>query len=103
MEEKVYSICGDGDLSLIKEIGNNPNYVFENDPNFTTLKLFNDSGTVINVNSWIECANYVNGGWLSDNLDFVNGEKTLFIIGCTFFILYKIKNIILKQSEQNKL
>ena len=44
-------------------VGNDPNYVFENDPNYETLRLFDIEGNVINVNSWFECANYVNGGW----------------------------------------
>ena len=35
----------------------------------------NSEGKIINVNSWIECANYVNGGWFSDKIDLINGEK----------------------------
>ena len=47
------------------EIGSDPNFVFVNDPEFNTLILFDVDGNIVNVNSWIECAHYVNGGWLS--------------------------------------
>ena len=46
-------------------IGNNPDFVFLNDPNFSTTVLYDIEGNIINVNSWIECAHYVNGGWSS--------------------------------------
>ena len=61
---KIENICGKniGEYSL-ENIQNNPNFVFENDPNYETVVLYSSEGTVINVNSWIECANYVEGGW----------------------------------------
>ncbi len=60
----ITSICGDqpSNQELI-EIGSDPNFVFQNDPEFITLRLFDIEGNIINVNSWIECAHYVNGGW----------------------------------------
>ena len=33
------------------------------DINFNKLTLFDIEGNVIEVNSWFECAHYVNGGW----------------------------------------
>ena len=59
-------------------VGNDPNYVFENDPNYETLRLFDIEGNVINVNSWFECANYVNGGWVNDLNLFINEERMFF-------------------------
>ena len=60
----VEKICGInvGEYSL-ESIQNNPNFIFENDPNYETVVLYSSEGAVINVNSWIECAHYVNGGW----------------------------------------
>ena len=60
----IISICGDqpSNQELI-EIGSDPNFVFQNDTEFITLRLFDIEGNIINVNSWIECAHYVNGGW----------------------------------------
>lgn len=79
MHKKTEVICGVSDLKPdFDEIGNNPNFVFENDPNFETIKLFDVEGNIVNVNSWLECANYVNGGWTNNISDFVDGEKFLF-------------------------
>lgn len=60
----IEQICGEqvGSISL-SSIQNDPNFIFENDPTYETLVLYNTDGTIINVNSWIECANYVQGGW----------------------------------------
>tara|TARA_B100000902_G_C27187939_1_gene852351 strand:- start:439 stop:762 length:324 start_codon:yes stop_codon:yes gene_type:complete len=84
MEDKLALIennCGlkPADQELV-EIGSNPNFVFLNDPNFTTLRLFDLEGNIINVNSWIECAHYVNGGWLTTYNDGLSGNLLLFSI-----------------------
>ena len=55
----------------------------------------------INVNSWIECAHYVNGGWFNSQLLMFQGDKYNFIsafccfINVTIFLvfLYKKKKI----------
>ena len=70
-------------------VGNDPNYVFENDPNYETLRLFDIEGSVINVNSWFECANYVNGGW-SMNFSSFSGDLFFFGITSSFLALYLI-------------
>lgn len=94
MEERIFEICGkSGDLVLLNQIGNDPNFVFKNDPNFQTIILFNDAGTRINVNSWIECANYVNGGWISDSIDLINGEKIVFF---SLLIIFVVRIVALK-------
>lgn len=88
MHKKIEIICGYSDLKPnFAEIGNDPFFVFENDSNFQTLRLFDQSGNIVNVNSWLECANYVNGGWTDNLSDFFNGEKYLFITICIFFTI----------------
>ena len=83
MHKKTAVICGESDLKPdFEAIGNNPNFVFENDPNFESLRLFDFDGNIVNVNSWLECANYVNGGWTNNISDFTNGEQILFIFFC---------------------
>jgi len=85
MRNLIEKICGTTDLiPNFDEIGNNPNYVFVNDPNFGTIRLFDVEGNIVNVNSWIECAHYVNGGWTNNISDFVDGERIVFI--ALFFI-----------------
>ena len=40
-------------------------------------------GNIVNVNSWIECAHYVNGGW--DNINYQNfGWQPNYIHRATF-------------------
>ena len=77
------------------EIASDPNFVFVNDPNFSTIRLYDIDGNVINVNSWIECAHYVNGGWSPNN--FQNPGDIIFLaitLSMTFgyLILNKYKN-----------
>ena len=91
---KIENICGKniGEYSL-ENIQNNPNFVFENDPNYETVVLYSSEGTVINVNSWIECANYVEGGWTNSLISNTNSELYyfLFLIGFTFSLfIYKL-------------
>ena len=52
-----------------EKIANNPNFVFTPDASFDIKVLYDLDGNVINVNSWLECANYVNGGWFSEIID----------------------------------
>ena len=88
MHKKTAVICGESDLKPdFEAIGNNPNFVFENDPNFESLRLFDFDGNIVNVNSWLECANYVNGGWTNNISDFTNGEQILFFLFCSTIAL----------------
>lgn len=88
MHKKTLVICGESDLKPdFEAIGNNPNFVFENDPSYETVRLFDASGNIVNVNSWLECANYVNGGWTDYSSDFVNGEQLLFFALCGLIVL----------------
>ena len=102
MNPEIERICGLSDyIPDFEAIGNNPNYVFTNDPNYLTVQLLDSNGSVINVNSWIECANYVNGGWRDNLKTFINYEKYLFFvlliatfsyIGAKYLIQIRSKN-----------
>ena len=88
MHKKTSVICGESDLKPdFEAIGNNPNFVFENDLSYETVRLFDADGNIVNVNSWLECANYVNGGWTDYSSDFVNGEQLLFFALCGLIVL----------------
>ena len=79
--QKIIEYCGSKPENLgLTEIGNDPNFVFENDPNFQTVALYDSDGNTIFVNSWLECANYVNGGWVNDLNLFINEERMFFFI-----------------------
>lgn len=96
MENKINLICGEGNINLLEQIGNDPNFVFKNDPNFQTITLYNELGNVININSWLECANYVNGGWVSDKIEILKIEKNFFLILCLILLIYSASKIFLK-------
>lgn len=91
MDTNIVKICGSSEITPdFESIASNPNFIFETDENFTTVVLYNSEGSVINVNSWLECANYVNGGWFSTISDLINYEQRLFysllFIAGTFFL-----------------
>ena len=65
---------------------------FEPDPDFNPITLFNEEGSSVMVNSWLECANYVNGNWTNDISDFFNGEKLLFFLVLGFVSIYFVFN-----------
>ena len=101
MEEKLKLIeqnCGikPANEKLI-EIGSDPNFVFLNDPNFPTLRLFDVEDNIINVNSWLECAHYVSGGWSTNPATNLSGDVffLLMIIGIT--ILYTTFKLSIKR------
>tara|TARA_B100000925_G_C21785619_1_gene378177 strand:+ start:285 stop:593 length:309 start_codon:yes stop_codon:yes gene_type:complete len=71
----------------LPDIINDPNFVFNNDPNFATVVLYDLDGNIVNVNSWIECAHYVSGGW---STSFSNFDGNIFFLISTIglFSLY---------------
>ncbi len=80
MNEKILKSCGENPNKdqIITDVGNDPNFVFENDPLFETKVLYDADGNVVNVNSWVECAHYVEGGWSSSNTSSLIGDKVIF-------------------------
>jgi|TARA_B100002052_G_scaffold50228_1_gene43346 hypothetical protein len=88
--------CGEKPESTeLVDVGNDPNFIFENDPLFETVILYDTEGNVINVNSWLECAHYVTGGWSLSVDAFINEERYLFILLLAFSSIgYLIKKYI---------
>jgi len=100
--ENITKICGEktGPFNL-SEIGNDPNFVFTNDPNYDVVVLFYSDGTKINVNSWIECANYVSGGWSSEIISNTNYEQFYFFFLSTVALsVLAYKNIYKKYVKK---
>lgn len=89
------STCGPQPSGIFYEDpGNNPNFIFVNDENFDPVKLFDIDGNIVFVNSWVECVHYLQGGWMSDKMTTLQGDKYLsiglFVICCltTVAIIY---------------
>ena len=90
--------CGSNNTGVpFPDIGSDPNFIFQNDPLFSVVTLYDIEGNVINVNSWVECAHYVNGGWFSSVSDLINYEKRLFFtiifVTVVFELIRKTKKL----------
>lgn len=70
--------CGDEPINFKNiDISSNPNFVFENDPTYTAVQLFDKEENTVFVNSYIECKHYVEGGWYKKaNNDDLKKPKT---------------------------
>ena len=106
MEEKIKVIeenCGTKPIGEeFIEIGNDPNFVFQNDPNFESLRLFDVDNNIVNVNSWIECANYVSGGWGRNSTATFSGDLIYLFIVVGITITYSVIRLYLKKLSKNE-
>ncbi len=60
----ITKLCGEYPVNFVKkDISSDPNYVFNNDPNYPVKTLFDSEGNKVFVNSFTECEHYVSGGW----------------------------------------
>tara|TARA_B100001057_G_C22777198_1_gene922125 strand:+ start:228 stop:563 length:336 start_codon:yes stop_codon:yes gene_type:complete len=63
-EDNVVGFCGEYPPSFIDvDITSDPNFIFQNDPQYEVVKLFDSEGNSVLVNSFFECQHYVRGGW----------------------------------------
>ena len=52
--KEVVILCGDyPENHITPDIGNDPNFVFQNDPNFLQVRLFDSDGNTVLVNSFM--------------------------------------------------
>ena len=101
MNANIEKICGASEINPdFDAIASNPSFVFEPDKTYETLTLYNSEGSIINVNSWLECANYVNGGWFYNINNLINYEKRLFYILLFFCASYVINDLKQKLKGQ---
>ena len=97
MNKKIENICGLNNTNeTLSDVGNNPDFVFNSDPLYEKVTLFDPEGNKIIVNSWIECAHYVSGGWTNELLSTYT-LKNLFIFLCitllTYFLIKRLFNV----------
>lgn len=86
----IEEVCGLSPEGVVyTDPGNDPNFVFTQDPSFETLSLYDVENNVINVNSWFECAHYVNGGWSNSQIiETFPGDKYIFFAAFALTALY---------------
>ena len=96
---KVVELCGGIPQDFEKvDFSSNPDFVFENDIDFSSKQLFDSEGNTVFVNSFIECEHYVSGGW--DYSPLKNNEIqlqdiTLYVVLFLLAVTYS-KNLIKK-------
>ena len=56
------------------KFSSSPMIVFDNDPDFNKVNLTFEGSNVI-TNSWVECAYYVNSGWIPPGYVFSDGQQ----------------------------
>ena len=62
--EIIQAFCGEYPSDFEdKDISSDPNFVFQNDPAYEAVKLYDIDGNSVFVNSFFECQHYVSGGW----------------------------------------
>jgi hypothetical protein len=92
----IEKICGTKPLDVeFTIIGNNPNFIFTPQNNYNIKTLYDIDGNIINVSSWLECANYVYGGWSDVVPGTINWEKNIFIAYVFIFSAYLVKKSFL--------
>ena len=63
-ESTVEELCGPyPDDFISANVSSNPDFIFENDPNYESVTLFDIDENAATVNSFLECEHYVSGGW----------------------------------------
>ena len=97
----VINLCGQYPDDFVKpDILSDPNFVFENDPNFQAIQLYDGDLNTIYVNSFIECQHYVIGGW--DNSPNQFNEITLHNSLSLIMVSVILVNYIFKKFYQKK-
>tara|TARA_S200000501_G_C20859084_1_gene758962 strand:+ start:1899 stop:3593 length:1695 start_codon:yes stop_codon:yes gene_type:complete len=93
----IEKICGSFPPNFIEPIITDNTYIFENDPSFQPINLYNFLGQGATVNSFKECFYYVSQGWEPDKTTFVDiGIQILPFIVTSFLIYVFLKKNIYK-------
>ena len=77
---EIEKICGPVPPNYEAINPDSENFIFQNDPNFNAINLYDFFGNGATVNSFSECAHYVNGGWEPF-------KTTIFDIGAIFLYI----------------
>lgn len=98
--------CGDQPTGFVEiEIENNPNFIFENEPNFTPIILNDKEGNSISVNSYLECTHYVKGGWFKPNSSItkttLNTEAKILLSTIIVFTISLIYLFLISLKKRN--
>ena len=86
---KIIEICGLVPINYSRKNLNSDNIVFQNDPDFNPINLYDFWGNLVTVNSFEECQHYVEGGWYIDKLTIIDIFQIVFLLLIISFLVYK--------------
>ena len=86
---KIVEICGLIPINYSKKDLSSDNIIFQNDPNFNPINLYDFWGNLVTVNSFEECQHYVEGGWYIDKLTIIDIFQIVFLLLIISFLVYK--------------
>jgi len=97
LNQTVEELCGLEPINFEAiDIASDPNFIFQNDPNYSGVNLYDAENNTVIVNSYLECKHYVDGGWnfipnILSELDLHNGLLTisLFVLLSGFLYFYR--------------
>ena len=90
----VNEVCGATPEGYIKANPSGNDFIFKNDPNFKQINLYDFFGNGATVNSFTECAYYVEGGWhpfKTTIFDLAMQAFTTLLVILSFYLIYKFK------------
>ena len=87
---EVTLICGEIPIDFKKKAITGSDYIFNVDPNFTPINLYNFWGNSATVNSFSECLHYVQGGFRPSEITVFDVGSMLLVTLIGSFFLYKI-------------
>lgn len=100
MENEVIYFCGSYPEDFEKILINNEsNFIFEPDPFYKPIALFDIEKNTVTVNSFTECEHYVTGGWnfnpIKEQELFLQDTISIlfFIFGVFFFYIFGHKKM----------
>lgn len=98
MNNNLQDICGDKPEGFsASEIISDPNFIFENDPSYAVVQLWDKDSNSVFVNSYIECKHYFDGGWSYNPSAFLEQNlqiTTLITFAITFLIVVTAERFI---------
>ncbi len=86
-------LCGVKSSSQsFKNIDLNGNFIFENDPSYESIQLWDRFNRTLVVNSFDECEHYVMGGWsYTQNLNIEQFSQLMIIVLLSSILFFKRK------------
>ena len=106
MIELIASICGLPPASFKKFVAEDSQYIFENDPSFNAINLYDFFGRSATVNSYKECYYYVELGFEPSKMTIYDYLQSVIIfvgLSAILYFMFSKKESIIKKLKSTML